>query len=125
MAIMPLPLPILFHPLPYHEVPTLSVSLGSCQCSPGLRLPAPLTPRPDLPSCLVSLLPLPCSGDTLTWLCPLNTCRVARRGLRPLPHLPLPALASLVEVCPVRLSVGNGMPQMRELNYSSCSFYIH
>lgn len=46
MAIMPLPLPILFHLLPYHEVPALSVSLGSCQCIPGLCLPT--TPSPDL-----------------------------------------------------------------------------
>ena len=49
-------------------------------------------------------------------------------GLGPLPHLPLPAPARPpvpVEVCQAVLPVGAGMSQMRNLNYSSYSFYIH
>lgn len=47
MAVMPLPLPMSFHPLSSHEVPALFVSLGPCQSSPGLSV-SPSTACPIL-----------------------------------------------------------------------------
>ena len=107
---------------PAHLVPPLttpwgpspSVSLGPCQCSPGLCTSSPPPTSPHLWSCLVLLFPLPFSGSTLpSWLCLPNACRVARRGLGPLLYLPLQGPARPVEVCPVRLPVGTRMTQMR------------
>ena len=62
MAIVSLPPPTLFHPLPYHEVPAFSVSLGPCQSSPGLSVSPPYLP----------ILSCPPPPATLLWVCPFQ-----------------------------------------------------